>query len=193
MTSVIRSFLLAVLPVFGVAPAADQDSSASILDAVFRYVFENGTFVDRRGTRSVIQVDARIFTLTGRIPHVEPTAARHTPATLSKLNIDGIARTVSAERAELCAAFAPVECMDNGFSVVASFSQPVIAGDSASVELFVRVSQHVSKQDSIANANRPGYRMGFRMARASASLVRIHAKRAATGWAVQRVATLSRT
>jgi hypothetical protein len=176
-------------------PAYQADQSSAIMGTVVRHVYERSTFNDATGrTRSTIKVDGLVFGPGFRagVNH-PPSAERFAAATLDGMAIAGSGELVSAERASLCAAWAPRDCMVNGASVVVNFARPLVQGDSASIDVLARVSWPVIAEDSARMVNGPGglFRLGLR--RAHATTARVFLTRQSSGWTVYRIVVLSQT
>jgi hypothetical protein len=190
-----RNFLPALLlpasaMIFGMPVA--QDTNVDLLRAAVTFMQAH----PHNSGKGALKVDPRILhAAVGMAFSVEPEAPgrRHDSATIRAIEIQSISQVVSPERSAQCAAFAPPDCMDGGASVVAAFAIPVIRGDTATVEVLLLKSFHMSPADSAERVKRPGGIMGVRLARAQRAHGNVIAVKEGSAWVVKEFKLLRQT
>ena len=180
------AILILINAASGVLPAQSSSiaETAQIFDATVRALYQQTHRQILSQQNVEIKVDPIIFE-PSRGPAIDSAGAKHTEEVLSRMRAFSGASIVTSARARECAAYAPADCMSNGVSAVANFSNPVILRDSGYVDVFLRASRHVSAEDSLAFAGRRGGGRGqMNLRRAGASTLRALLAKTPAGWVV---------
>lgn len=142
----VRRILLIGALVSALVPALSSAQEPGILRAAASSMAEWLRQDSTRNWSVPIEIDPRILGLRGPLPAA--TNRLHHATMIAGTGVDGVARPVPLERAVACSGIAQQQCRQNGVFIAATFTVPVVDGDSASVEAFLRVSLRPTTADS---------------------------------------------
>jgi hypothetical protein len=160
-----------------------QEHERELIAAGLRFLRQNGEAAQRD---MVILVDPRVFRI-GTLsvpPRIPPDAPRHASTTLASATIPGVSRVISADSAVRCASNAPDYCMKNGAVIVVLLGHPALFGDSATIDVYRRISRAVSRADSVELRKEAAGLAKYYLRRNAGAVGRLIAKRQGAGWVI---------
>ena len=170
-------------------PDWQQDDASPILRATLSEVRLRYGVVRDSADTIVIKVDPTVFGSGERISG--SGTVDHSAPQLAAMNVAGASAVVSSERARTCSTNAPDDCLESGRSVVVSISAPVVAGDSASIEIMVRISGKSQTVDSSMTMGRHQGIVHVTMRINTGTIARAYLRRVDGLWSVSRFAVLA--
>jgi hypothetical protein len=185
-----KSLLIGGIAIFAVG--AVQSSNADLMKSAVVFM-QKGPYNTGNG---VLKVDARVLPVGAGMTAAlgkDDVGQRHNAPTLAAVEIPAVSQVVPPERAARCAASAPEDCMQNGASVVAAFGVPTFRNDTATIEVLLQRSEHVSPADSAERVKRPGGIMGVRLRRAGKTFGHLTAVKEGAAWVVKTFKVVAQT
>jgi hypothetical protein len=191
-----RVFHVLLASLLHAASAVSQagNSDQEIAEATVRLIAEKGFSHEAGAAAPWLMIDPRVFARseTG-IGQMDRTAPLHSAAWRSGAAVSLLSEVVSATRADACRGIASGDCLTNGKSVVVSLGQPTIKGDSAVVDVYVRVANFISPADSAAIVKRPAGAASLHFARGYAFVGYVILRKQVAMWVAQRLVVTSST